>query len=100
MTYYLNFAPSVISQNMFRDDENVIVERCFSYKHAWNNLLNFKVYIQFQYKGYQEHLHWHNILPAKDEVTSQSGLYLCLLYHTNLTERGFGIPKLITGDNL
>ena len=85
---------------MFRDDKNVIVEHCFSYKHAWNNLLNFKVYLQFQYKGYQEHLHWHNILPAKDEVASQSGLYLCLLYHAHLTERGFEIPKLITGDSL
>ena len=87
---------------MFRYDKKcyIIVEHCFSYKHAWNNLLNFDLYFQFQYKGYQERLHWHNILPAKDEVTSHSGLYLCLLYHTNLTERGFEIPKLITGDNL
>ena len=55
----LIFFTLVISQNMFQDDKKcyIIVEHCFSYKHACNNLLNFDVYFQFQYKEYQEHLH-------------------------------------------
>ena len=28
----------------------------------------------FQSKRYQKHLHWHNILFAKNEVTAKSGL--------------------------
>ena len=82
-------SPRLFHKMFFGMIKNVIVEHCFSYKHVWNNLLNFVVYFQLQYKGYQEHLHWHNILPAKNEVSSQSGLYLCLLFQTYLTERGW-----------